>query len=104
MKKVLALVITFALCAMMLSSALVSARTPAAPEKGSRGDGKYKDGEIIIQFKGGVTPEDVVAARNSVGALTKKQIKRAERAERKGDLELATIQSGLSVEAAIGIL
>src|SRR5919107_2853074 len=99
MKKVFALVSTLALCALMFSPASVNTR--AANDGGKA---KYKADEILIQFKAGATDLDIVSARNSVGALTKKQLKRAERAAAKGELELATIQSGLSVEDAVRIV
>ncbi|HYH86584.1 MAG TPA: S8 family peptidase [Pyrinomonadaceae bacterium] len=101
MKKVFALVTTFALCAMMFSSVLVHGR---APVKADSGKEKYKADEILIQFKPGAGENDIVSARNSIGALTKKQLKKAEHLAAKGDLELATIQSGLSVEDAISII
>src|SRR5215207_6060040 len=101
MKKVFALVATLALCAMMFSPALVNTR--AADQDGA-GKQKYKADEILIQFKPGATDLEMVSARNSVGALTKKQLKRAARAAAKGELELATIQSGLSVEDAVQII
>ncbi|HYP54643.1 MAG TPA: S8 family serine peptidase, partial [Pyrinomonadaceae bacterium] len=99
MKKVFALVATLALCAMMFSPALVN--THAADDGDKK---KYKADEILIQFKPGATDLDIVSARNSVGALTKKQLKRAAHAAAKGKLELASIQSGLSVEDAIQII
>ncbi|HEX8285990.1 MAG TPA: S8 family peptidase [Pyrinomonadaceae bacterium] len=99
MKKVFALVATLALCAVTYSPAFVNGRVAA-----SGGKQKYKADEILIQFQPGATPEDIVSARNSVGALTKKQLKRAAHAAKKGELELATIQSGLSVEDAVRIV
>jgi subtilisin family serine protease len=101
MKKVFALVATLALCAMTFSSASVNGRAAA---KDGDGKDKYKADEILIQFKPGATALDIVSARNSVGALTKKQLKRAEHAAAKGELELASIQSGLSVEDAVSII
>ncbi|HYG80171.1 MAG TPA: S8 family peptidase [Pyrinomonadaceae bacterium] len=101
MKKVFALVATLALCAMSFSSASVGGRAAA---QGGDGKQKYKADEILIQFKAGATPEDIVSARNSVGALTKKQLKRANRLAARGELELASIQSGLSVEDAVRIV
>jgi subtilisin family serine protease len=86
---------------MMLSSALVRGRAAAKDEAGKE---KYKADEILIQFKPGATAEDIVSARNSVGALTKKQLRKARHAAGKGELELAAIQSGLSVEDAISII
>src|SRR5918992_52046 len=100
MKKVFALVATLALCAMMFSPALVDGRAAAKDD----GQKKYKADEILIQFKDGATELDIVSARNSVGALTKKQLKKAEKAAAKGQLELAGIQSGLSVEDAVRII
>jgi subtilisin family serine protease len=102
MKKVFALVITFALCAMILSTVLVHGRNPVKSDES--GKEKYKAGEILIQFKPDAGEADIVSARNSIGALTKKQLKKAEHLAAKGDLELATIQSGLSVEDAISII
>src|ERR1044071_1136718 len=101
MKKVFALVATLALCALAFSPALNNGRAAA---KDGEGKQKYKADEILIQFKPGATELDIVSARNSVGALTKKQLKKAERAAAKGELELATIQSGLSVEDAVNII
>jgi subtilisin family serine protease len=101
MKKVFALVATLALCAMTYSPAFVNGRAAA---KDGEGKAKYKADEILIQFKADATPEDIVSARNSVGALTKKQLKKANRLAAKGELELATIQSGLSVEDAVRIV
>ena len=101
MKKVFALVATLALCALMFSPALVSSRAAA---KDGEGKAKYKADEILIQFKPGASPEEIVSARNSVGALTKKQLKKAAHAAAKGELELAAIQSGLSVEDAVNII
>jgi subtilisin family serine protease len=101
MKKVFALVATLALCALTFSPASVNGRA-AAKEGG--GKQKYKADEILIQFKPGATDLEVVSARNSVGALTRKQFKRAERAAAKGQLELASIQSGLTVEDAVRII
>src|SRR5688500_3140257 len=101
MKKVFALFTTLALCALTLSSALVQGRAAA---KDDAGKAKYKADEILIQFKPGATAEDIVSARNSVGALTKKQLKKAGRSAEKGGLELATIQSGLAVEDAVRII
>jgi subtilisin family serine protease len=100
MKKVFALVATLALCAMMFSPSFDNGRVAAK----DGGDKKYKADEILIQFKDGATELDIVSARNSVGALTKKQLKKAEKAAAKGKLELATIQSGLSVEDAVRII
>src|SRR3712207_1011195 len=100
MKKVFASVITLALCAMMLSSATV----PGRAAKDGEAKPKYKADELLIQFRAGATPEEIVAARNSVGALTRKQLKKAEKLAAKGELELATIQSGLSVEDAVRIV
>src|ERR1044071_7290189 len=100
MKKVFALVATLALCALMFSPALVNGRVEAR----DNGKQKYKADEILIQFKPGATELDIVSARNSVGALTKKQLKKAAKAAEKGELELATIQSGLSVEDAVRII
>ncbi|HEX8559831.1 MAG TPA: S8 family peptidase [Pyrinomonadaceae bacterium] len=102
MKKVFAFVIVFALCALTLPSALIQGR--AAAKDDEAGKGKYKSDEIIIQFKPGATPEDVVSARNSVGALTRKQLRKAARAAARGGLELAVIQSGLTVEDAVRIV
>src|SRR5215207_5356710 len=99
MKKVFALVATLALCAMTYSPASVNGRAAAG-----EGKAKYKADEILIQFKPGATDLDIVSARNSVGALTRKQLKRAARAAAKGELELATLQSGLSVEDAVQII
>ena len=101
MKKVFALVATLALCAMLFSPASVNSRAAA---RDGEGKAKYKADEILIQFKPGATDLEIVSARNSVGALTKKQLKRAERAAAKGELELAAIQSGLSVEDAVNII
>jgi subtilisin family serine protease len=101
MKKLFAFVTTLALCAMTLSNALVGGRAAA---KDGEGKAKYKADEILIQFKPGATPEDIVSARNSVGALTRKQLKKANRLAAKGELELAAIQSGLSVEDAVRIV
>src|SRR5918992_5138979 len=101
MKKVFALVVTLALCALISSPALVKGRAAA---KDGEGKQKYKADELLIQFKPGASELDIVSARNSVGALTKKQLKRAERAAAKGELELAAIQSGLSVEDAVRII
>ena len=101
MKKVFALFTTLALCALTLSSALVQGRAAA---KDDAGKAKYKADEILIQFKPGATAEDIVSARNSVGALTKKQLKKAGRAAEKGGLEVAAIQSGLAVEDAVRII
>ena len=100
MKKVFALVATLALCALMFSPAFVNGRVEAK-DGGSK---KYKADEILIQFKAGASELDVVSARNSVGALTKRQLKKAEKAAAKGGLELARIQSGLSVEDAVRII
>src|SRR3712207_5429139 len=99
MKKVFALVTMFALGAMMFSPAFDNGRAEAKD-----GGKKYKADEILIQFKDGATDLDIVSARNSVGALTKKQLKKAEKAAAKGQLELAGIQSGLSVEDAVRII
>jgi subtilisin family serine protease len=104
MKKVFALVLTLALCATMFSSVLVHGRTTLKSDKDESSQEKYKADEILIQFKPGATFADIVSARNSVAALPKKQLKRAEHLAEKGDLELAVIQSGLSVEDAISIL
>jgi subtilisin family serine protease len=101
MKKLFAFVTTFALCAMTFSPALVDGRAAA---KDGEAKAKYKADEILIQFKPGATPEDIVSARNSVGALTRKQLKKANRLAAKGELELAAIQSGLSVEDAVRIV
>ncbi|HEX6185490.1 MAG TPA: S8 family peptidase [Pyrinomonadaceae bacterium] len=101
MKKVFALVTTLALCAMTFSSASVNGR---AASRDDAGTARYKADEILIQFKPGATAEDIVSARNSVGALTKKQLKKAEKLAAKGALELASIQSGLSVEDAVRII
>ncbi len=101
MKKLFAFVITLALCAMTFSPAFVDGRAAA---KDGEAKAKYKADEILIQFKPGATPEDIVSARNSVGALTKKQLKKANRLAAKGELELAAIQSGLSVEDAVRII
>src|SRR5919107_1378286 len=101
MKKVFALVATLALCAMTFSSASVNGRAAA---KDGEGKDKYKADEILIQFKPGATDLEKVSARNSVGALTKKQLKKAAKLAAKGGLELATIQSGLSVEDAVRIV
>src|SRR2546421_7601752 len=89
---------------MMLSSVLVHGRATVEYDKDEAGKEKYKAGEILIQFKPGASELDIVSARNSVGALTKKQLKKAEHLAAKGDLELATIQSGLSVEDAVRII
>src|SRR5918998_4844532 len=102
MKKVFALLITLAVCAATFSSALVHGRTPA--QSGEHGKGKYKAGEILIQFKDGANEDDIISARNTVAAFTKKRFKKAERLAAKGELELAAIQSGLSVEDAIAVL
>ncbi len=104
MKKVFALVMTLALGAAALTPALVQGRGPVGADKDEAGKEKYKAGEILIQFKPGASPEDIAAARSSVGAFTKKQLKRAERLAAKGDLELAVIQSGLTVEQSIEII
>ena len=101
MKKVFALVATLALCAMTYSPAFVNGRAAA---KDGEGKDKYKADEILIQFKAGATEQDIVSARNSVGALTKKQLKRAEKLAARGELELASLQSGLSVEDAVRII
>jgi subtilisin family serine protease len=101
MKKVFALFTTLALCALTLPSALVQGR---AAVKDGDGKDKYKADELLIQFKPGATDEEIVSARNSVGALTKKQLKKAARLAAKGELELAVIQSGLTVEDAIAII
>ncbi|HLM56956.1 MAG TPA: S8 family peptidase [Pyrinomonadaceae bacterium] len=101
MKKVFAFVMTFALGAAALTPSLVQGRGPVKDDGGKE---KYKAGEILIQFKAGATPEDIAAARSSVGAFTKKQLKKAERLAAKGDLELADIKSGLSVEQAVQII
>ncbi|HEY0170999.1 MAG TPA: S8 family peptidase [Pyrinomonadaceae bacterium] len=101
MKKVFALVATLALCAMTFPHASVNGRAAA---KDGEGKAKYKADEILIQFKPGAAIEDIVSARNSVGALTKKQLKKAEKLAAKGELELAAIQSGLSVEDAVRIV
>src|SRR5215210_3920831 len=101
MKKVFALVATLALCALAFSPALNNGRAAA---KDGEGKAKYKADEILIQFKPGATELDIVSARNSVGALTKKKLKKAERAAAKGELELAAIQSGLTVEDAVRII
>src|SRR5215204_507939 len=101
MKKVFALVATLALCAMTFSSASLDGRAAA---KDGDGRAKYKADEILIQFKPGATAEEIVSARNSVGALTRKQLKKAEKLAAKGELELASIQSGLSVEDAVRII
>ncbi|HEV2761977.1 MAG TPA: S8 family peptidase [Pyrinomonadaceae bacterium] len=94
----------FALCAMTVSS-VVSGQNPNVPtEANDNGTPQYVPGEIIIQFKSGASEDGVVAARNSVGALKRKQLRRAEQAEGKGALELARIQSGISVESAVRIL
>ena len=104
MKKVFALLMTLALCAMTVSS-VVSGQNPNADSQANdNGTPQYVPGEILIQFKSGATDDDIVNARNSVGALTRKQLRRAERAEAKGALELARLQSGLSVEAAVAVL
>jgi subtilisin family serine protease len=100
MKKVFALVATLALGALMFSPAFVNGRVEAK----DGADKKYKADEILIQFKAGASELDIVSARNSVGALTKKQLKKAEKAAAKGGLELAAIQSGLSVEDAVRII
>lgn len=102
MKKLFAFVITLALCAMTFPHAFVDGRAAAA--KDGDGKAKYKADEILIQFKPGASLEDIVSARNSVGALTKKQLKKANRLAAKGELELAAIQSGLSVEDAVRII
>ncbi|HEX8151025.1 MAG TPA: S8 family peptidase [Pyrinomonadaceae bacterium] len=101
MKKVFALAATLALCATMFSSASVNGRAAA---EGGAGKDKYKADEILIQFKPGASELDIVSARNSVGALAKKQLKKAEKLAAKGGLELAAIQSGLSVEDAVRII
>jgi subtilisin family serine protease len=101
MKKLFAFAATLALCAMTFPPAFVNGRAAA---KDDAGKNKYKADEILIQFKPGATAEDIVSARNSVGALTKKQLKRAEKFAAKGRLELAAIQSGLSVEDAVRII
>ena len=100
MKKVFALVATLALCALAFSPALNSGRAAAKNEDKP----KYKADELLIQFKPGATELDIVSARNSVGALTRKQLRKAEKAAARGGLELATLQSGLSVEDAVRIV
>jgi subtilisin family serine protease len=100
MKKVFPLVATLALCALIFPPAFNNGRVEAKDD----GRQKYKADEILIQFKAGATGLEMVSARNSVGALTKKQLRRAERAAAKGELELARIQSGLSVEDAVRIV
>src|SRR5688500_11609774 len=111
MKKAFALFTTLALCAMMFASALVHGKNAAAGPQTPHAPDTYIPGEVLIQFKSGASLGDQADAKNSVGALTKRLIKKAEKAEEKaerraarGDLELAGLQSGLSVEQAIAIL
>ncbi|HEV2860623.1 MAG TPA: S8 family peptidase [Pyrinomonadaceae bacterium] len=104
MKKVFAFVITLAIGAAALTPAFVQGRTPVGADGDGAGKQKYKANEILIQFKPGASDADIASARSYVGAFTKKQLKRAARLAAKGDLELAVIQSGLTVEQAVSII
>ncbi len=59
-------------------------------------------GEVIVQFKAGVTPEMQAVARGRVGAARAEVLRAGlDRTDGKGDLELARIPPGLAVAAAV---
>ncbi|HVF54845.1 MAG TPA: S8 family peptidase [Pyrinomonadaceae bacterium] len=77
-----------------------NSKAPALPFAVTADGSKIVADELLIQFKDGVALSDINDAKHSVGVLTKKIIK----ADAKGKLELAKIQSGVSVENAVRIL
>jgi subtilisin family serine protease len=108
MKKVFALLVTIALAAVVILPSLVHGQNPsrnaaanAAPSTDS--GAPFVADELIIQYKEGTNFVAASEARHSVGALTKKEL-RAEAKGQGGRLEVAKLQSGLSVAEAVRLL
>jgi subtilisin family serine protease len=84
---------------------LAGSTTPSAPQAQGNSvaasDGAYVSGEVLIQYKAGTSEAAKQRARGRAGAQAAENIVAAsQRADGKGDLELARIPPGLSVAAA----